>query len=81
MAGGYAGIFGKCELEGEKRPEFCDDDDLVIPQDRLAGDVIVPFAWIYEDNGWRRLSNMSTPRLYPQCSLVQKKDKNVSYCC
>ena len=79
MAGGYAGIFAKCELEGQERPKFCDDDeDLVISQDRLAGDEIIPMAWIYEEDGWRRIPNMSFARIYHQCSLIQKNESNVS---
>ena len=76
MAGGYAGNSAKCELKGSERPEFCDDEDLVISADRLSGDVLLPLAWIYEDDGWRRIeTNMKDARIYHQCSLMYKSEK------
>ena len=75
MAGGYAGNFASCELQGSDRPEFCDDEDIVTTVDRLEGDLIISLAWIYEDDGWRKVKNMKEARLYHQCSLMQKTEK------
>ena len=75
MAGGYASNFANCELQGSDRPEFCDDEDIVTTVDRLEGDLIISLAWIYEDDGWRKVKNMKEARQYHQCSLMQKTEK------
>ena len=72
MAGGYAGNFAKCELQGSDRPKFCDDEDVVTTIDRLEGDLVLSNAWIFSDDGWRSIKNMKNHRRYHQCSLMHK---------
>ena len=71
MAGGYAGEFPECDLDNKERPKFCDEAGVVT-------NMIHNLAWIYDKGSWRNVGNMSVPRVFHHCSLMHKKDANVS---